>query len=135
MVNLGNAIRSGDAQYVYEMIENNNGIETSALSRRGIGFETTFRRETKAMTVKTSNSTLDKEEGKSSIFYAHDSIMINRAKFNISDKMYVTPFHLAIIAQHADIIYIMLEATLQFSKSKQKQTAQNKKHAQINFAR
>ena len=48
MVDLGDAIRSGDATYVFEMIEANNGIESSALSRRGLQFEITLRKETKA---------------------------------------------------------------------------------------
>ena len=56
MVDLGNAIRSGNASYVYELIEANNGIESSALSRRGLQFEITLRKQTKAELV-TSNST------------------------------------------------------------------------------
>ena len=56
MVDLGNAIRSGDAAYVFEIIETNNGIESSALSRRGLQFEITLRKQTKAELL-TSNET------------------------------------------------------------------------------
>ena len=114
MVDLGNAIRSGDAAYVYEIIETNNGIESSALSRRGLQFEITLRKQTKAELL-TSNGT--EENSKTSLFYAQDSIQIYKEKFNMPDKMYVTPFHLAIIAQQAEVVYVMLEATLQFANS------------------
>ena len=103
MVSLGNAIRSGDTQYVYNIIETNSEIKTSALSRRGILFEATFRREN-TTELTPLNTTQDKAK-------------VYGENFNITDNMYVTPFHLAIIAQHADIAYVMLEATLQYSRT------------------
>ena len=86
MVDLGDAIRSGDATYVFEMIETNNGIESSALSRRGLQFEITLRKETKAELL-TSKS-IREEERKSSHFYdVQDSIKIYGEKFHKADKV------------------------------------------------
>ena len=44
MVDLGNAIRSGYADYVYELIEENKSIGYSSLYRLGFQFETSLRR-------------------------------------------------------------------------------------------
>ena len=44
MVDLGNAIRSGYADYVYELIEENKSIGYSTLYRLGFQFETSLRR-------------------------------------------------------------------------------------------
>ena len=96
MIDLGNAIRSGYTDYVFELIEQNTSIGCSALSRLGFQFETTLRR-------------LPKEEDTT------NAKKTDVASQKPREKMHVTPFQLAIIAQKADIVYIMLQSMVQFT--------------------
>ena len=84
ITNLADAIRHGDDDHVLKLIENNSEMLDDLLTKIGIVFETHLRRD-----INTVISSADQQ------------LYEQRENFNISDQMYVTPFHLAIIAQQA----------------------------------
>ena len=105
IVDLGNAIRSGSVQFVRQVIEN-NGVEM--LNKREVQFETYFRRSPEICKAERGNeSLLDLKHGK---FKPQDSLRLNRERLKTKDRMYVTPFQLAIMAQQIEILVVLLQS-------------------------
>ena len=101
VVDLGNAIRSGSEDFVRHVIEN-NGCEI--LSQLEIQFDTYFRRSPEVVCKVVSKQRLNND------LKARDSLKLNRKRLKLKDRMYVTPFHLAIMAQQTEILLILLRS-------------------------
>ena len=106
IVDLGNAIRCGSIQFVRQVIEN-NGCEM--LNKCEVQFETYFRRspEVYAHDEKEKEPPSEWKNGK---FKPQDSLRLNRQRLKIKDRMYVTPFQLAIMSQQVEIVVILLQS-------------------------
>ena len=124
MVDFGHAIRSGNAETVIDIITNNN---ISILTRLGIQFETFFRRDSKR--AANPNTASDSRT------FPGDSIKLHMERFNKPDKMFVTPFHLAIIAQQSDIVEVMLESVLNSEKPAEDVKSLLAKKTKISFTK
>ena len=100
MVDLGNAIRSGSVQFVQQVLEN-NGCEI--LNKPEIQFETYFRR-----IPQTPMKYPRKINDFGSFVGVQDSITLTRQRLRAKDKMFATPFQLAIMAQQTEMVEILL---------------------------
>ena len=105
IVDLGNAIRSGSIQFVRQVIEN-NGCEM--LNKREVQFETYFRRSPEVFNAE--NEFENPSEWRNGKFKPQDSLRLNRQRLKIKDRMYVTPFQLAIMSQQVEIVVVLLQS-------------------------
>lgn len=106
MVSLGDAIRSGDVKQVLEIISNN---DISIFFRSGLTFGATFRK-----TGKPAPYPKIMDDPEDSMGHK-DSLKLTRQKLLKQDRMNVTPFHLAILAQQTKIVQCILEMVLNHS--------------------
>ena len=82
IIEFGNAVRSGSIDAMAQIIENN---ETSIISRKEIKIEVSFR------LLRSSRNNLNRYRTK-------------------PDLMWMSPFHLAIIARQSEVVQFMLES-------------------------
>ena len=82
IIEFGNAVRSGSIDAMAEIIENNG---TSIISRKEIKIEVSFR------LLRSSRNNLNRYRSK-------------------PDLMWMSPFHLAIIARQSEVVQFMLES-------------------------
>ena len=102
IVDLGNAIRSGSVQFVQQVLQNNG---CDILNKPEIQFETYFRR-IPQMPMKYPGKINDF----GSFIGAQDSINLTRQRLRAKDKMFATPFQLAIMAQQTEMVGILLNS-------------------------
>lgn len=102
IVDLGNAIRSGSVQFVQQVLQNNG---CDILNKPEIQFETYFRR-IPQMPMKYPRKINDF----GSFIGAQDSINLTRQRLRAKDKMFATPFQLAIMAQQTEMVGILLNS-------------------------
>ena len=96
LLNLGEAIRSGNEENVLKIIGANSIRIESLVSKIGLMFETYLRK---------------KDIAKDSENICSDS------KKKKLDEMFVSPFQLAILAQQAKVVLVMLEGLLKYTKT------------------
>ena len=108
---LGNAIREGNLEFIRKLTKNDESSRSFChmISQRAIHFDISLR-------MKSSQ----KSESKHvycRVFSQKPEIKGINPLLRNSEKIHVTPFHLAILAQEKDVISLMLNSTIKYSEN------------------
>ena len=108
---LGNAIREGNLEFIRKLTKSDEASRSFChmISQRAIHFDISLR-------MKSSQ----KSESKHvycRVFSQKPEIKGINPLLRNSEKIHVTPFHLAILAQEKDVISLMLNSTIKYSEN------------------
>ena len=108
---LGNAIREGNLEFIRKLTKSDEASRSfcQMISQRAIHFDISLRKKS-----------FQKPESKQSyqrLFSQKLEIRGIHPRLRNSEKIHVTPFHLAILAQEKDVISLMLNSTLKYSEN------------------
>ena len=108
---LGNAIREGNLEFIRKLTKSDEASRSfcQMISQRAIHFDISLRKKS-----------FQKPESKQSyqrLFSQKLEIRGIHPRLRNSEKIHVTPFHLAILAQEKDVISLMLDSTIKYSEN------------------
>ena len=108
---LGNAIREGNLEFIRKLTKSDESSRSFChmISQRAIHFDISLR-------MKTSQKSENKHVYHR-VFSQKPGIKGIHPLLRNSEKIHVTPFHLAILAQEKDVISLMLNSTIKYSEN------------------
>ena len=108
---LGNAIREGNLEFIRKITKNDESSRSFChmISQRAIHFDISLRMK--------SSQKYESKHGYHRLFSQKPEIKGIHPLLRYSEKIHVTPFHLAILAQEKDVISLMLNSTLKYSEN------------------
>ena len=108
---LGNAIREGNLEFIRKLTKSDESSRSFChmISQRAIHFDISLR-------MKTSQKSESKHVYHR-VFSQKPGIKGIHPLLRNSEKIHVTPFHLAILAQEKDVISLMLNSTIKYSEN------------------
>ena len=108
---LGNAIREGNLEFIRKLTKSDESSRSFChmISQRAIHFDISLRMK--------SSQKYESKHGYHRLFSQKPEIKGIHPLLRYSEKIHVTPFHLAILAQEKDVISLMLNSTLKYSEN------------------
>ena len=108
---LGNAIREGNLEFIRKLTKSDESSRSFChmISQRAIHFDISLR-------MKSSQKSESKHHYHR-MFSQKPGIKGIHPLLRNSEKIHVTPFHLAILAQEKDVISLMLNSTIKYSEN------------------
>ena len=108
---LGNAIREGNLEFIRKLTKSDESSRSFChmISQRAIHFDISLR-------MKSSQKSESKHHYHR-MFSQKPEIKGIHPLLRNSEKIHVTPFHLAILAQEKDVISLMLNSTIKYSEN------------------
>ena len=108
---LGNAIREGNLEFIRKLTKSDESSRSFChmISQRAIHFDISLRMK--------SSQKYESKHGYHRVFSQKPEIKGIHPLLRYSEKIHVTPFHLAILAQEKDVISLMLNSTLKYSEN------------------
>ena len=108
---LGNAIREGNLEFIRKLTKSDESSRSFChmISQRAIHFDISLRMK--------SSQKYESKHGYHRVFSQKPEIKGIHPLLRYSEKIHVTPFHLAILAQEKDVISLMLDSMIKYSEN------------------